>query len=556
MERRTGRQRPPLVELRGAGVTRAGAALLSPLDFRLEPGARWAVLGANGAGKTTFLRLVRGELAPDQASSGDGGERIYDFPAETGGAGGPQPTPLGLRHRLALVSGDMQDAFALHGWAASGLDAVLSGFGDGPLLYAEPEPQQAAAATGLLEELGLSALAGRRVSRLSSGEGRKLLLARAMVARPDVLVLDECLEGLDAPARREFLALLDRACGAQPQLAVLFASHRLDELPGCLTHALVLKAGRVLRRGPLAEVLPTLAGTAADPQAEPIVPCSVELPGEPAAVSGAELTGGPGSTAPEFLARITGVNVDVDGVRLLHQVHWTILPGEHWAVLGPNGAGKSTLLSVLAGQLWPSAVDGPPGLVEYGFAAQGLNQDDVNVDAVRRRIALVSAASQASFPYDLLVQEAVASWLDGSLDVFCEPDAEGWARVALWQDFFGLGELSGRRVRSLSRGQLRRVLLARAMVAEPALLLLDEPMAGLDSKARAAARELFDRLAGCGAPLVMVTHHETDLPDRFLSEESGRVLALRAGRVAFCGDRGAYLKWKAARRTGRASPKI
>ena len=567
MDRKAKRADAPLVELRGAGVTRAGAALLHPLDFRLEPGARWAVLGQNGAGKTTFLRLVRGEIAPDEGrtgagktgarKTGDGGQRIYDFP----GAGGPQPTPLGLRQRLGLVSGDMQDAFVAHGWVSTGLDVVLSGFGDGPLLYAPPEPQQVAAATRLLDELGLTSLAGRRMSSLSSGQGRRLLLARALVARPDVLVLDECLEGLDAPARQEFLALLDRACEASPRLAVLFASHRLNELPGCLTHALVLQAGRVLRRGNLAEILPSLAGFA-ESAAAPAAESCVEPCGGPCAV---EATGA-APARPDFLARITDASVDIGGARILHHINWTIRPGEQWAVLGPNGAGKSTLLALLAGAIWPSAVDGPPGLVEYGFAAPGQNVEAQNVDAqdvdvqsvdgVRRRIGVVSAAMQAGFPYDLPVQEAVASGLDGCLDVFREPDAAGAGRVARWLEFFGLGELSARRIRSLSRGQLRRVLLARAMAADPALLVLDEPMAGLDQRARAAARELFDRLAGRGVPLVMVTHHEADLPDCLQSGQGSRVLALRAGRVVFCGGAKAYQQWKAARRTGRTSVKI
>ena len=550
MDRKVEKAVAPLVELRAAGVTRAGTALLFPLDFRLEPGARWAVLGANGAGKTSFLRLVRGEIAPDSGwtddgragatRSSEGGQRIYDFP----GAGGPQPTPLGLRQRLGLVSGDMQDAFAVHGWAASGLDVVLSGFGDGPLLYAPPEPQQVAAASRLLEDLGLTALAGRRMPSLSSGQGRRLLLARALVSGPDVLVLDECLEGLDAPARKEFLALLDRACEASPRLAVLFASHRLNELPGCLTHALVLQAGRVLQRGVLAEVLPSPAGTAESAITVVATPVAEHCSAEATAPA-------PAPVRPDHLVRITGVSVDIDGARILHQIDWTIRPGEQWAVLGPNGAGKSTLLSLLAGTIWPSAVDGPPGLVEYGFAAP-----EENVDDVRRRIGMVSAAMQAGFPYDLPVREAVASGLDGCLDVFREPDAAGWARVGRWLKFFGLAELSARSIRSLSRGQLRRVLLARAMAGEPALLVLDEPMAGLDQKARAAARELFDRLAARGVPLVMVTHHEADLPDCLQSGQGSRVLALRAGRVEFCGGREAFQEWKAARRTGRASSKI
>ncbi len=516
---------PPLVELRGVSVTRGGTRLLGPLDFCLEPGARWAVLGENGAGKTSFLRLVRGEVLPDA-----GGERVYDFPGALPGEGGPQPTPLGLRQRLALVSGDMQDAFAVHNWAATGLDVVLSGFGDGPLLYSEPQPAQLSAAVKLLDALSLSGLSGRRMARLSTGEGRKLLLARALVSGPDVLVLDEGLEGLDAPARREFLALLDSVASTDPRLAVLFATHRLDELPGCLTKALVLQTGRVSLAGPLDEVLTALRPSR--PNAADALPL--------AAARAAQALAG-----PEFLARITSASVDVEGARLLHEVDWTIRPGEHWAVQGPNGAGKSTLLLLLAGQVWPSAVDGPPGMVEYGFAAP-----DGNLDDARRRIGFVSASLQATFPYDLRVEEAVATGLDNSLDVFALPNPAGRARCAALLDFFGLAELAARRVRSLSRGQLRRVLLARALAGNPALLVLDEPMAGLDAKARELTRERLDALAAQGLPLVLVTHHQADLPGQI-----NHVLALRSGRVVFCGKREAYGDWKAARRAGRLSPK-
>lgn len=528
--RRKAERKAPLVTLMAAGVSRGGSPLLGPIDFRLEQGARWALFGANGAGKSTFLRLLRGELPPDQ-----GGGRVYDLP----GAGGPQSTPLGLRQRLAMVAGDMQDAFAIHGWAATGLDVVLSGFGDGPLLYAPPEPEQVSAALGLLDALGLSDLSGRRMARLSSGEGRRLLLARALVSRPDVLLLDECLEGLDVEARREFLALLDRVAMARPLLAVVFATHRLDELPTCLTSALALEDGHVRAFGALGDVLPGLV-CVSEAVPESHVKSLVAMPGDTPA-------------ATEFLVRITNASVDMEARRILDGINWTLRPGEHWAVLGPNGAGKSTLLSLLAGLVWPSAVDGPPGMVEYGFAAPDEPLSNGTVDEMRRRIGVVSEALQTGFPYDLPVESAVATGLDGSLDVFAEPDAAGWEHVAKWLDYFELAKLRRRRVRSLSRGQFRRVLLARAMVGNPVLLVLDEPMAGLDSRARAAARELLGQLAAQGQPLVMVTHHEADLPGCFLSEAGGRVLALRGGRVAYCGEWGGYSKWKAARKAGRRS---
>ncbi len=525
----------PLARLDGVGVTRGGADLLRDIGFSLRAGERWALLGENGAGKTTFLRVLRGDLPPTH------GTRTYDLP----GAGGAQNSPLGLRQRLALVSGDMQDLYAVHDWAATGLEVVQSGFFDSALLYCAPTADQRAAALAVMERLELLELAGKRMSRLSSGQARAVLLARALACRPNVLLLDECLEGLDAPARAAFLAALDRAAAADPRLAMVFSSHRAaeaDGLPACLRLALVLTGGRMADSGPLPEVLQRM-GCQHQPartnhMSQPVQwdraasGCSANHAFAPEgnAPPFPALCPPPRAVSGPFLARINGADVVVDGRTLLSSIHWTIRPGEHWAVLGANGAGKSTLLALLAGEIWPSAVDGPPGQVAYGFGQPG-----ENLDETRRRIGRVGAAIDRDYSWDLRVDEAVWSGAFGSIGLYAEAGPELQERSRALLEFFGLAALAARRIRTLSRGQLRRVMLARALAGNPSLLLLDEPMSGLDAPARRDVRELFSRLARAGVPLVMVTHHTRDLPD-----EVGKVLRLKGGRIVFSGDRREY----------------
>jgi molybdate transport system ATP-binding protein len=546
----------PLVRIEGADVSRGGARLLEDIRFALLPGARWAVLGGNGAGKTTFLRLLRGDILPDPPVSDAGGPvRVYDLPGPGGVHKGPQTTPLGLRQHLGLVSGDMQDLYARNEWAVTAQEAVLTGFYDTPLLYAEPTQDERAAAEATLTALGLAHLAQRRMASLSSGQGRAVLLARALACKPAALLLDECLEGLDVSSRQEFLAVLDRAAQADPALAILFCSHRTDELPMCLDQALVLRAGRIAAQGPLAEVLAELERRrdAAAHDATPGTGAEQSIGSLPSETAGqmAALVLAPPDPAGEFLVRITGADVVIKDARILHGVDWTIRPGENWAVLGRNGAGKSTLLSLLAGDLWPSALDGEPGRVEYGFA-----RAEDTLDDTRRRVGRVSAVIDRDYGWNLRVDETVWSGAHGSIGLYAETDDAAKARAAALMEFFGLSGLAARRIQSLSRGQLRRVMLARALMGHqaegPALLLLDEPMAGLDTRARRAARELLGRVAAAGVPLVMVTHHERDLP-----EQVNRVLALEAGGIVFCGEREAYGAWQAARRKRTAhAPKI
>lgn len=525
----------PLVFLRAASVTRGERKILDSVDFCLRPGERVALLGPNGAGKTTLLRLLRGDISPDlDAQRAPGEVRSYALP----GAGGPQATALGLRQRLALVSGDMQDLYARNGWTTSVLDAVVSGFHDAPLLYAEPRPEEREAALSTLEALGLSRLMGLRVAKLSTGQARAVLLARALACAPEALILDECLEGLDAKARACFLDALDKAARANPRLAMVFCSHRVSdraELPAFLTRAVVMDSGRIIADGPVDEALASCGASAPSQRGA----------AEDAALPPAALAWSPAALTRDFLARISGADLVRDGALLLSAIDWTILPGEHWAVLGPNGSGKTTLLSLLAGDIWPSAVSGPPGRVEYGFAAP-----DETLDEARRRIGCVGAELDRDYGWDLTVREAVWSGGFGSIGLYAEAGEELRARAERLTSFFGLERMAHRRIRTLSRGQLRRVALARSLAGSPALLLLDEPMAGLDVRARRAARTLFSRLAEAGVPLVMVTHHLRDLPDQM-----NRVLALEAGRIVFRGERAAYEKEQAARPKGTACAK-
>jgi len=536
----------PLIRLDGASVTRGEALLLDHARFQLMPGARWAVLGENGAGKTTFLKLLRGDISPDIPSC-SAEVRRYSLPAPDGSPGEEQTTPLGLRQRLGLVSGDMQDLYAKNEWPVTAFEAVLTGFHDTPLLYAEPTRAERDAALAALELLGLAHLAQRRMATLSSGQGRAVLLARALACRPAALFLDECMEGLDVPARRDFLAVLDRAAAADPALSILFCSHRTDELPACVDSALVIEAGRLREAGPLAPVLAALERRRASDLAA--ARDQVENANQARTVASASpLVLAPPPPAGNLLLRIMDADVVIGGATLLHGVSWTMHAGENWAVLGKNGAGKSTLLSLLAGEIWPSALEGEPGRVEYGFARGGETLDDT-----RRRVGRVSAALDRDYGWNLSVEEAVWSGAHGSIGLYVETDAKAKERASALLDFFGLTALARRRIQSLSRGQLRRVMLARAMMGHdaegPALLLLDEPMAGLDTRSRRAARELLAKLAVAGVPLVMVTHHERDLPPQV-----GHVLAMENGRVAFQGTREAYGLWR-AERLGQAGRK-
>ena len=256
----------PIVELEEVGVRLGERALLSSVTLTLREGECWALLGANGSGKTTLLRTLRGE---QWITSGR--RRFFLGPDP----GQPDESPIGARERIGLVSPELQQAYVRRDWDLTAEAVVRSGFTDEVWPPEAATPAQAARVGEVLAELSAAGLAGRSILELSSGEARRVLLARALVNRPRLLLLDEPCHGLDAPARAAFLALVTRvARGGTP---VVLATHRHDELIPEITRVAVLHGGRVLAQGGREEVLRRHSGPRASQAVDGRPPLSPAL---------------------------------------------------------------------------------------------------------------------------------------------------------------------------------------------------------------------------------------------------------------------------------------
>ena len=204
-----------------------------------------------------------------------------------------------------------------------------------------------------------------------------------------------------------------------------------------------------------------------------------------------------------------GVRVTRDGRRLLDDVEWQVRPGERWVILGPNGSGKTTLLRVAGGRLWPTA-----GTVEI----LGRRLGTVDVRTLRSRVAFVSAAVTRELRASQVVREVVASGKFGALETWWHTYGDGdWAEADRLLATTGVGGPDGiadRQFGVISEGERQHVLLARALMSRPEVLLLDEPAAGLDMGARERLLSVLGSIATSGDPfpLVLVTHHTEEIP--------------------------------------------
>ncbi|HET7753853.1 MAG TPA: ATP-binding cassette domain-containing protein [Anaeromyxobacteraceae bacterium] len=481
------------VSLEDVVVRLAGRTLLDGATFTLRAGESWALVGPNGAGKSSLLRLIRGELWPFPT-----GRRVYALD------GAPQESPIGVRERIGIVSAERQDEFTRRDWDLRAEHVVLGGFTDSVYPQERATPAQDTRIRAQLDALGVGHLRRRPMLELSTGEARRVLLARALVTDPRILLLDEACNGLDADAQRTFLGHVEEVI--RRGTSVLMATHRPDEIVQSIRNVAMMERGRVVRTGGR-ELLEPAAGCA-------------RASGRATNLTRAEAR----DEITDPLVRLDRVSVHhEDGTPALFDVDWTWREGESWAVLGANGAGKSTLLKLVAGELQPM----PGGRISRrGFGPHADRWE------IATAVALVSPELQARHRLNFLAEDVVLSGFRDSIGFDGEPTDEesGAARDAMSR--LGVAALEGRRIHALSYGELRRLLIARALVSRPRLLLLDEPFSSLDAPSRAALAEDLEALARGGVHLLVATHH----PDE-LGPAVNRVLRLREGRVAQAGPR-------------------
>jgi iron complex transport system ATP-binding protein len=221
---------------------------------------------------------------------------------------------------------------------------------------------------------------------------------------------------------------------------------------------------------------------------------------------------------------LSGVGVRRAGRSIVEALDWAIGRGERWVVVGPNGAGKTTLLAVASTYLWPTV-----GTVEV--LGERIGRVDARV--LRRRIGYVSASLAGQIDDDLTVLDVVVAARDAALApwwaTFGEDDR---ARARTCLERMGCLELAARTFGTLSSGERQRVQIARTLMTEPELLLLDEPAAGLDLAARETLVGRLERLAAEPAPkaIVLVTHHLEEIPPGF-----GHALVVAEGRLVAAG---------------------
>jgi molybdate transport system ATP-binding protein len=497
------------MSLHDVSVRRGDKWVLRDISWRLRPGERWVLLGDNGAGKTQLLKLLCGDVWPTPGGSRQP-RRAASTPQGRHYRVGRRPVDLiEAKARIAYIGAEQQDKYARYGWNLRVRDLIATGLHRTDLLLQPVTALEARRVTAALRACGLYRHAAREFLSLSYGQKRIALLARALVADPDWLLLDEFYNGLDAGYRRRIDRLL--AAAVRRGQSWVATAHRASDVPRATRRMLELVDGRVhamkrMRPSELKRLTRRAGESARDPGHAGRRVRATSAATMSAATTGAATTGAAEAGAAEagasVLLRLSHADLYVDYRPVLCDVDWQLRRGEHWAIYGANGAGKSSFLKLLYGDLSPAL----GGRIERtGFPA------GTPISEWKRRVGYVSPELQSDYAVNVSVSDLVASGRYASIGLVDEATARDRRVANHWLRFFGLLSVAHRRPRELSYGQLRRALIARAMAADARMLLLDEPLTGLDPKQRAIMKRLMERLMK-RLTLIVAVHHAEDLP--------------------------------------------
>jgi molybdate transport system ATP-binding protein len=499
-----------IISITSADVSREGQRVLHDISWQLRPGENWAVIGANGSGKSTLLKLIRGDLWPEPTKAAN---RMYCLEGEC------QETPLGIKKLIGLVEPELQDRYIRNGIDIPGEEVVLTGFFDSVWLQERPAPSMIRAAGHLISLLDMDALRKRSILTMSRGEARKVLIARALVFSPRVLLMDEVFNGLDPRARKQLFSLLEKAMHGNTQFVL--STHRMSDLGPFITHAALLKEGRILRRGRKDRVLTPdnlrevlgLPMTARAGRQGIAVPAGARI--EP-------------SGEKRSLIKMRDVSVYIDEKNILRGIDWEMKAGENWAVLGKNGAGKSTFLKLISGDRRPAS-----GGEIRRFGGRGSG----SVCDLRKKIGYISPELQAEYDENMTGEEVVVSGFFSSIGLYRRVTARQKRLSGELMQSLGLEKLGPKRADRMSYGEFRKVLIARALVKDPALLLLDEPFSGLDSSSKKDFEQFIGKISQNAVRVILVTHNRDEIIPSI-----SHVLVLDHGEIAAQGPKEEILR--------------
>jgi molybdate transport system ATP-binding protein len=417
--------------------------ILKKLNLRIKKNEEWAIVGASGSGKTTLANTLAGKhYFTGNIQFNNNNNK-------------PNIVVVEQQHRFKNLS-NVSDFYYQQRYNASDADNTITVEKVLQQLY----PQQKTTVCGidistLPAMLHIAHLMNEPLIQLSNGENKRLQIAKAILQEPELLILDNPFVGLDTEGRKILTTIIDTLKKSGVQILLITSPF---EVPESITHIAVLKNGTIAFTAPKKDFNPHAVQQNKTFGINHNVLHTFKKNDE---------------YHFEYAIQMKNVIVKYNGRIILHNINWEVKKGECWNISGPNGAGKSTLLSLING-------DNPQAYSNQVYLFDKRRGSGESIWDIKKKIGYLSPEMHIYFDYALTVFQTIASGLFDSIGLFRKLNDEQTKQVNEWIKLLNLEQFQDKLLSRLSAGQQRLALLARALVKNPPVLILDEPCQGLD----------------------------------------------------------------------------
>jgi molybdate transport system ATP-binding protein len=493
-----------LISFKDVSIRHFNTLVFESLNFSLEKGQQWALVGKSGSGKSTFLDFIMGKAS---MAKGEAHYPYFDWHIQEHHQDNPMfnryklMTQVSARHEFRNLSNtsDFYYQQRFNSCDSEDADTVTAYLSTIKVV----NPLGIWTIQRVTERLKLTYLLDKELIKLSNGETKRLMLAAALIKNPLLLLLDNPLNGLDVAARQDFNELIQEI--SESGISIMMATPS-TEIPKAITHVAVLENGKVVSQC----------------SAEEFKPVSFNLPDQ-RQTNREELQQLLLVTPSPVFDTIIGmenVSIKYGEKQILDQVNWQVKQGERWALTGHNGAGKSTLLSLING-------DNPQAFANKITLFDQRKGSGESIWEIKKKIGYVSPEFFQYFPMGSTCLQVIESGFDDTLGLFRVSGKIRAETSMRWMKLLNISKYAGEMIRNVPISIQRTCMLARAMVKNPSLLILDEPCLGLDFERQEQFKNLIDEICGMSnLTLIYVSHYQHEMPASIkfsLKLEEGRV---------------------------------
>lgn len=479
----------PLIQVVNASVSFNGEITFNNFDFTLYQGDHLAITGADASGKSTLLKTLAGK---QMLSSGTLKRPFVNDFLKTHKI---EDALFSFHHLTAYV--DVRHSFKNRQNIKSHFyqQRYNASFSEDSLTTEDYLCEAATKGLGkgvwdfskVVDLLDLHPLLSKHLIKLSNGESRRVRLAEALIKNPLILFMNQPLVGIDIETRKRFNSIFKAI--SDSNITLVIACHE-NEIPAIFHKVVKMQRGRTPLLFDRKNFHPSKE-EAFSKEISDVSKLPLLLNNQP---------------KYDVVVKMKNVTIKYNQHTVLQEINWTIKQGEKWSLSGPNGSGKSTLLSLING-------DHPQAYANEIILFDKKRGSGESIWEIKKNIGFVSPELFQFFPANITCKKAILSGFFDTMGFFKKTNSDQEKIVTQWMDLFSLTEYANQPLRNLPITTQRLSLLARAMVKNPVLLILDEPCQGFDSSQQNHFKNVLDAISQQNnITWIYVTHHQEQLP--------------------------------------------